>query len=46
MRYAPEALHAEFGDAFTLLEHEREKHHTPAGAVQKFIYCYCRKENH
>ena len=46
MRYAPDALHAEFGDAFTLLEHEREKHHTPVGAIQKFIYCYCRKENH
>ncbi len=45
MRYAPGALHAEFGDAFQLLEHEREIHHTPAGAVQRFVYCYCRKGN-
>jgi ubiquinone/menaquinone biosynthesis C-methylase UbiE len=43
MRYTPGALHAEFGDAFTLLEHQREEHHTPSGVVQKFIYCYCRK---
>ena len=43
MRYAPGALHAEFGAAFTLLEHQRDEHHTPSGVVQKFIYCYCRK---
>jgi ubiquinone/menaquinone biosynthesis C-methylase UbiE len=42
MRYTPEALHGEFGSAFALLRQEREAHHTPAGAVQKFIYCYCR----
>lgn len=43
MRYRPEALHAEFGDAFLLVEHEREAHHTPFGTVQQFVYCYCRK---
>lgn len=43
MRYSADALHAEFGAPFTLLGHEREEHHTPAGAVQKFVYCYCRK---
>jgi len=42
MRYTPTELHAQFGDAFSLLKQEREEHHTPGGAVQKFIYCYCR----
>jgi 2-polyprenyl-3-methyl-5-hydroxy-6-metoxy-1,4-benzoquinol methylase len=42
MRYSPTELHAQFGAAFSLLRQEREEHHTPAGAVQKFIYCYCR----
>ena len=44
VRYSPGALHAEFGAPFKLVAHEREEHHTPAGTVQKFIYCYCRKE--
>lgn len=43
MRYKPETLHAEFGAAFQLVTHEKEAHHTPSGAIQKFIYCYCRK---
>lgn len=45
MRYQPESLHAEFGEAFQLVEHKKEAHHTPSGAVQQFVYCYCRKEN-
>lgn len=45
MRYKPEALHAEFGEAFLLVEHEKEAHQTPSGAVQQFVYCYCRKSN-
>jgi len=45
MRYQPESLHAEFGDAFQLVEHEMEAHHTPSGTVQQFVYCYCRKGN-
>ncbi|MEW6563545.1 MAG: class I SAM-dependent methyltransferase [Pseudomonadota bacterium] len=45
MRYRPEGLHAEFGDAFTLLKHNKEAHHTPFGSVQQFVYCYCRKES-
>ena len=45
MRYQPETLHAEFGDAFLLVEHEKEAHHTPSGTVQQFVYCYCRKGN-
>ncbi|MEO8504415.1 MAG: class I SAM-dependent methyltransferase [Acidobacteriota bacterium] len=43
MRYSAESLHAEFGAPFTLVEHERERHHTPFGTVQLFTYCYCRK---
>ncbi|MEP7298563.1 MAG: class I SAM-dependent methyltransferase [Burkholderiales bacterium] len=42
MRYSADELHAEFGAPFTLLAHEREEHHTPNGAVQSFVYCYCR----
>lgn len=43
MRYAPDALHAEFGAPFSLVQHEREVHRTPFGTEQKFVYCYCRK---
>ncbi|MGC2164851.1 MAG: class I SAM-dependent methyltransferase [Gallionella sp.] len=45
MRYKPETLHAEFGATFLLVRHEKEAHHTPTGAIQKFVYCYCRKGN-
>lgn len=41
-RYTPDSMHAEFGDSFTLLDSVREQHHTPAGAVQSFVYCLCR----
>jgi SAM-dependent methyltransferase len=41
MRYAPDALHAEFGTPFRLLRHETEIHHTPSGQKQEFVYCYC-----
>ena len=43
MRYAPEALHAEFGAPFQLLRHETEVHQTPAGKEQEFVFCYCRR---
>jgi SAM-dependent methyltransferase len=42
-RYAPDALHAEFGEAFIMLSHEEQLHHTPLGTNQQFIYCMCRK---
>lgn len=42
MRYQPGELHEQFGDAFKLLSHCTEEHHTPSGAVQPFVYCYCR----
>ncbi len=41
VRYAPDALHAQFGNAFELVEHQSEDHRTPAGAVQHFVYCLC-----
>lgn len=44
MRYRPDSLHAEFGEPFLLVSHEKEAHHTPTGAIQQFIYCYCRKQ--
>lgn len=43
MRYGADALHAQFGEPFQLLGHERESHQTPAGNEQKFVYCFCRK---
>ena len=45
MRYSATGLHTEFGAPFTLLQHEREEHLTPSGSVQRFVYCYCRKNN-
>jgi 2-polyprenyl-3-methyl-5-hydroxy-6-metoxy-1,4-benzoquinol methylase len=41
VRYAPDALHAEFGAAFRLLGHATEIHRTPAGGTQEFVYCHC-----
>jgi ubiquinone/menaquinone biosynthesis C-methylase UbiE len=43
VRYAPDGLHSEFGEAFTLLSHEEQLHPTPFGTEQQFIYCMCRK---
>lgn len=45
IRYTADELHAEFGAPFTLLQQQREEHHTPFYTVQKFIYCLCRKES-
>jgi len=42
MRYAANELHAQFGEAFALVKHVKEAHHTPSGSVQQFVYCYCR----
>ncbi len=41
VRYAPDTLHAEFGEPFRLLSHETEIHQTPTGKEQEFVYCYC-----
>jgi SAM-dependent methyltransferase len=37
-RYSPDALAAELGDEFTLLESRRHQHRTPSGTVQSFQY--------
>lgn len=42
VRYSPDELHDEFGAHFKLVEHREEAHHTPAGKVQQFVYCYCK----
>jgi hypothetical protein len=42
-RYSAAQLHSEFGDSFELLGHESERHKTPSGVSQSFVYCYCRK---
>jgi hypothetical protein len=44
MRYDSEALHRQFGVGFRLVESSKELHHTPWGAAQQFLYCYCRVE--
>jgi ubiquinone/menaquinone biosynthesis C-methylase UbiE len=41
-RYSPDALHAEFGPGFQLVESRREQHLTPWGAPQAFTYCLWR----
>lgn len=43
VRYRPDTLHDEFGAAFDLVNSADETHHTPSGADQHFIYCYCRR---
>lgn len=44
MRYSATQLHAEFGERFTLISHDRELHHTPFGTTQQFTYCYFRNQ--
>lgn len=39
VRYSPETMSAELGDAFRLVETRQEDHVTPANALQSFIYC-------
>ena len=42
MRYDAEGIHDEFGAAFTKIASDEERHATPWGAEQQFVYCYCR----
>ena len=44
VHYTPDAMQAEFGTGFRLLESVREEHPTPTGATQAFVYCLCRVE--
>lgn len=44
VRYSPESLHHEFdGNNFKLEKSLIEKHNTPSGKTQEFIYCLLRK---
>ncbi|RCX33340.1 methyltransferase domain-containing protein [Thioalbus denitrificans] len=42
-RYTPEELAAELGPGCELLETRAERHRTPAGALQSFIFCRFRR---
>ena len=42
-RYSADELHAEFGDSFDLVRHEKESHVTPSGGTQEFVYCCFQK---
>ena len=44
VRYDADGLHGQFGSAFRLVDHRTELHQTPSGAIQQFVYCYCRYE--
>jgi 2-polyprenyl-3-methyl-5-hydroxy-6-metoxy-1,4-benzoquinol methylase len=39
VRYSAGTLHSELGPSFRLLERVNERHTTPAGVVQSFVYC-------
>ena len=39
VRYSPETLSAIFSEGFKLVETATEKHKTPGGASQSFVYC-------
>ena len=45
VRYAADDLHAAFGNAFRLVEHQEEQHRTPWGTEQEFVYCLCVRES-
>jgi hypothetical protein len=38
-RYDADALHAEFGSGFELVDRREEHHRTPGGVDQPFVYC-------
>lgn len=43
MRYSPDTLSQELEDAFVLLKTFNERHQTPFGTFQNFIYCLFQK---
>jgi SAM-dependent methyltransferase len=43
VRYSWEQLHAAFGETFRVVDHREERHVTPKGSEQEFIYCLCVK---
>lgn len=44
VRYDADALHAEFGVHFSKIGSVTERHTTPWGVEQEFVYCYCRMQ--
>lgn len=44
VRYDAGSLHSEFGPKFRLLDSVTERHETPWGTPQQFMYCFCRVE--
>ncbi|MFY9260471.1 MAG: class I SAM-dependent methyltransferase [Gallionella sp.] len=42
-RYSAEALHAELGESFELVDSHTEAHRTPSGAIQQFVYVHLRR---
>lgn len=38
-RYDADALHTVFGDEFEMVDRREERHRTPAGSEQQFVYC-------
>ena len=44
VRYDAGSLHGEFGPKFRLLASVTERHETPWGTPQQFLYCFCRVE--
>ena len=43
VRYSPPSLLAELGPSFSLVDSRKERHRTPAGRVQSFVYCLFRR---
>lgn len=43
-RYDSESLHKEFGKRFRLIDSVSERHETPFGTTQQFVYCLCAIE--
>lgn len=43
LRYSPDALQAELGPRYVLLDAEWEMHRTPGGSEQQFVYCRFRR---
>lgn len=45
IQYSAETLQTELGAGFQLTEHANDRHTTPSGAVQNFIYCHFIKSD-
>jgi ubiquinone/menaquinone biosynthesis C-methylase UbiE len=43
VRYSADEIPGAFGEAFQLLDHREERHQTPWGREQEFVYCLCTR---